>query len=76
MLNKVRDVLIKLRVVSTALIFFICIVIWNMWVFYKDNHLLMELSSGGAFSLAWIALIGLLGKCLNHLLEGNKKDEQ
>ena len=76
MLDKVRNFLIKLRVVSTALIIFICIIIWNMWVFYKGNHLTMELSSSGAFSLSWIALIGLLGKCLNHLLEGNKRDEQ
>ena len=75
MIEKVSRMLTKLRVVSTALIFFVCYMLVQMWDFYQLNHVTLAVASGGAFSLAWIALIGILGKCLNHLLEKNYKDE-
>jgi len=75
MLGKVSDVLTKLRVVSTALILFVCYILMQMWGFYQEHHQTLVMASGGAFSLAWMALIGILGKCLNHLLEKNYKDE-
>ena len=75
MLDKISSTLTKLRVVSTALMFFVGYLLLQMWDFYQIHYETLEMASGGAFTLAWIALIGILGKCLNHLLEKNYKDE-
>lgn len=76
LINALKYTLTSLRIVSTALIVFVCYLLMQMWGFYQEQHTTLLIASGGAFATAWIALIGILGKCLNHLLEKNYKDDE
>lgn len=76
LIDKISYTLINLRIISTSLILFVCYILWQMWGFYQINYKALEMASGGTFTLTWMALIGILGKCLNHLLEKNYKDDK
>ena len=60
----------RYRMVYIGLILFVCFLTWDMWAWYKDNAKMIEYASAGAFSAAFIAMIGLV----KYSLEGLHKD--
>jgi hypothetical protein len=68
--------LIKFRVMSISMLIFVMFLIWDMWEFYQTNFQQLDMSSGGAFGAAWLALIGIIKFCFDHILKAHEKDEE